>query len=72
MLSCVLASTMDTLHSSSSEFLFYLPPGCNRYSNKLDIVYPISTLLPEDEIDSMTDYANEVLSMLPVSVDNEE
>lgn len=70
--SYVLANTTQKTFSLTSEFLLYLPLGCNRFSNKLELVYPISTLLMESEIDSMTDYAREVISMLPVPEDNKE
>jgi len=55
-----------------NEFLVYLPLGCNRFSNKLETVYPVTTLLLENEIDLMTDFAKEVISMLPISSENEE
>lgn len=58
--------------SQNSEFLLYLPQGCNRFSDKIETVYPVSTLLHENEVDLMTDYAKEVLSMLPIPADNEE
>ncbi|CAI6357730.1 unnamed protein product [Macrosiphum euphorbiae] len=70
-----ISCSSDALQSSfsqTSEYLVYLPPGCNRYSNKLETVYPVSTLLLENEIDLMTDYAKEVISMLPISSDNED
>uniref|UniRef100_A0A2S2NL98 Uncharacterized protein n=1 Tax=Schizaphis graminum TaxID=13262 RepID=A0A2S2NL98_SCHGA len=58
--------------SQTNEFLVYLPLGCNRFSNKLDTIYPVSTLLLENEIDLMTEYAKEVISMLPITSDNED
>jgi len=67
-----IADVLQSSFSQASEYLVYLPPGCNRYSNKLETVYPVSTLLLEHEIDLMTDYAKEVISMLPISSDNEE
>jgi len=63
---------MQSSFSQTNEFLVYLPLGCNRFSNKLETVYPVSTLLLENEVDLMTDYAKEVISMLPISSDNEE
>jgi len=63
---------LESSFSKTSEFLIYLPQGCNRFSNKLETVYPVSTLLLENEIDLMTDYAKEVISMLPISSDNQE
>lgn len=67
-----IADVMQSSFSQISEFLVYLPLGCNRFSNKLETVYPVSTLLLENEVDLMTDYAKEVISMLPISNDNEE
>ncbi|VVC36554.1 Hypothetical protein CINCED_3A022368 [Cinara cedri] len=64
--------SLDNSYSPSTEFLLYLPLGCNRFTNKLENAYPISTLLHEEEISSMKNYAQEVLSMIPVSVDNED
>ncbi|KAE9543874.1 hypothetical protein AGLY_001852 [Aphis glycines] len=66
------SDVMQPSFSQTSEFLVYLPLGCNRFSNKLETVYPVSTLLLENEVDLMTDYAKEVISMLPISSDNEE
>ncbi|XP_015375610.1 PREDICTED: uncharacterized protein LOC107170101 isoform X2 [Diuraphis noxia] len=70
-----ISCSSDVLQSSfskMSEFLIYLPLGCNRLSSKLETVYPVSTLLLENEIDLMTDYAKEVISMLPISSENED
>lgn len=67
-----IADVLQSSFSQASEYLVYLPLGCNRYSNKLETVYPVSTLLLESEIDLMTDYAKEVMSMLPISPENEE
>lgn len=67
-----IADVLESSFSKTSEFLIYLPQGCNRFSNKLETVYPVSTLLLENEIDLMTDYAKEVISMLPISSDNQE
>lgn len=63
----------DLMKSSTaaSEFSVYLPVGCNRYSNKIDNIYPVSTLLLENEIDSMTDFAKEIITMMPIEDDNE-
>lgn len=58
--------------SHVDEFTQYLPQGCDRFSNKMETVYPTSILLNDDEIYSMTDYANEVISMLPIPSDNTE
>lgn len=63
---------LESSFSKPNAFSIYLPVGCNRFSNKLDLVYPVSTLLNEREIDLMTDYAKEILSMLPIKSDNEE
>jgi len=63
---------LQSSFSKINEFIIYLPHGCNRLSNKLETVYPVSTLLLENEIDLMTDYAKEVISMLPISSENEE
>lgn len=63
---------MDSSFSRLNEFAIYLPVGCNRFSNKLDMIYPVSTLLQEREINMMTGYAKEVISMLPIKSDNEE
>jgi len=46
--------------------------GANRFSNKLETIYPLSSLLLENEIDLMTDHSKEILNMLPLSNDNEE
>lgn len=70
--SYVLANSSQNSFSLTSEFLLYLPLGCNRFSNKVELIYPISSLLTESEIDSMTDIAKEVVSMLPVPEDNKE
>lgn len=59
-------------NSQLNEFSLYLPLGCNRFATKIECVYPISTLLCDNEIDMMTDYAKEVISMLPIKNDNEE
>lgn len=66
------SDVLESSFSKISEFLIYLPQGCNRFSNKLELVYPVSTLLLENEINLMTDYAKEVISMLPISCDNED
>lgn len=66
------SDVMQSSFSQTNEFLVYLPLGCNRFSNKLETVYPVSTLLLENEVDLMTDYAKEVISMLPISSDNED
>lgn len=63
---------LDSSYSQINELLMYLPLGCGRFSNKIENVYPLSTLLHEHEIDSMTDYASEIISMIPLSSDNEE
>lgn len=68
----ISASMLDSSYSQTSELLMYLPLGCNRFSNKIENVYPISTLLYEHEIDQMTDYAKEIISMIPLCNDNEE
>lgn len=57
---------LDQSFSKLNEFAIYLPVGCNRFSNKLDTVYPVSTLLREHEIHLMTDYAKEVISMVSI------
>lgn len=58
--------------SQCHAFSIYLPVGCNRLSDKLENVYPISTLLHENEINIMTDYAEEVITMLPIPDYNEK
>lgn len=58
--------------SQSHAFSIYLPVGCNRLSDKIEDVYPISTLLFENEIDSMTDFAKEIITMLPIADYNEK
>jgi len=57
--------------TAASEFLVYLPTGCNRFSSKIENIYPVSTLLLENEIDLMTDFAKEVITMMPIADDNE-
>lgn len=61
--------TADVLQTSSQchEFSIYLPSGCNRLSNEIENVYPISSLLFDNEIALMTDYAKEVITMLPIA-----
>jgi len=66
------ADIAQSLISSSSEFGKYLPMGCNRFSNNTENIYPISSLLLDNEIDLMTDFSKEILNMLPLSNDNEE
>lgn len=68
----ISASILDSSVSQTNELLMYLPLGCGRFSNKIENVYPLSTLLYEHEIDSMTEYATEIISMLPIASDNEE
>jgi hypothetical protein len=63
---------LESSFSKPNPFSIYLPDGSNRFSNKLDLVYPVSTLLNESEIDLMTDYAKQIISMLPIKSDNEE
>lgn len=72
MLLCFIASLLQSSFSQSNEFALYLPSGCNRFSDKVENVYPMSALLFDNEIDLMADYANEVISMLPIPSDNEE
>jgi len=66
------ADMSQSLVLASNEFAKYLPMGCNRFSNNIETVYPISSLLLDNEIDLMTDFAKEILNMLPLSNDNEE
>lgn len=68
----ISASMLDSSYSQTSELLMYLPLGCCRFSNKIENIYPLSTLLQEHEIGSMTDYAADIISILPLSSDNEE
>jgi len=67
-----IADTLTSPGSQISECLLYLPLGCNRFSNKIDNIYPVSTILTDNEINLMTDYAKEVLSMVPIPYDCEE
>lgn len=62
----------QSLISASNEFAKYLPMGCDRFSNNIQTIYPVSTLLFDYEIDLMTDFAKEILNMLPLSNDNED
>lgn len=66
------ANMSQSLISASNEFAKYLPMGCNRFSNNIETIYPISSLLLDNEIDLMTDFSKEILQMLPLSSDNEE
>ncbi|XP_050431076.1 uncharacterized protein LOC126844056 [Adelges cooleyi] len=70
-----MTNDISQLSSSTTqidEFNSYLPLGCNRFATNIEDVYPVSTLLSENEIDLMTDYANEVITMIPVPEDNED
>lgn len=64
----------DVMQSSTAlnEFSMYLPVGSNRFSTKIESVYPISTLLLEYEINLMTDFAKEVITMMPIEDNNEQ
>lgn len=57
---------------STNEFLIYLPQGCNRFSNEIDTIYPVSTLLHPNEIDLMSDFAHEIINTAPLSSDKYE
>lgn len=72
MCNIIVASLSSITSSQTNELLRYLPIGCNRFETKIENVYPLSTLLFDHEIDGMTDYAKEVISMLPLSNENEE
>lgn len=63
---------MLKLNLESNEFSKYLPLGYNRLSNEIENIYPLSSLLMTNDIDLMTDYAKELLNMLPLSDKNEE
>lgn len=65
-----IAETLQSLCSqSTNDFLIYLPHGCNRFSDQIETIYPISTLLHTNEIDLMSDFAHEVINAVPFTSD---
>lgn len=68
----IAESLQSSFSQSTNEFLIYLPQGCDRFSDKIETIYPVSTLLHTNEIDLMSDFAHEVINAIPLSSDKYE